>query len=172
MRALFDGFNVTADAFTHLVFFGRHALAIRQERLVFAQVNNDVRAIKPAHGAADNVTHAVLELGENQLLLRPANMLHERLLGILRGNAPEIGGGHFHFDFISQHGIGLDPSGVENGDLVMLGNHSVGDHQLGKSLDIAVFLVNNDAQLARRETTCSQLFAYSKLFREPLSPDG
>ena len=83
-------------------------------------------------------------------LLRAADMLHQGLLGILGGDAAEAYGGDFHFDLLAHLGIGLDAAGVEHGNLVVLGNDLFRDDQLGKGADIAVFLVNDDAQFAGR----------------------
>ena len=77
-------------------------------------------------------------------------MLHERLLGILRGDAAEISRGHFHFDFVAKNGIGLDPPGVEDRDLIMFGEDLFGDDQLGVSADIAGLLVYFTAQFTGR----------------------
>ena len=150
VRALLDGLDVAADALANLVFLGGHALAVRQQRLVFAQVQNHVRTLKPPHRAADDVADAVLEFGENQRLFRLPDFLHERLLGVLRGDAAETGGRDFLFDFVADLRVGLDAARVEDGNLVVLGNDLVGDDQLGERLDVAVFLVNLHAQFARR----------------------
>ena len=54
-----------------------------------------IRSVEAANSAADDIADAVLELREDQLFLSAANVLHERLLGILGGNAPEICGRDF-----------------------------------------------------------------------------
>ena len=38
-------------------------------------------------------------------LLRPPDMLHQRLLGILGGDAAEADRGDFHFEFLAQLGV-------------------------------------------------------------------
>src|SRR6266540_1049021 len=81
--AVLDRLDVTADALAHLVFLGRHSFAVGQQRLVLPEVDIDIRALEAPDGAADDVAHAVLELVEDHRLLRPANLLHERLLGVL-----------------------------------------------------------------------------------------
>ena len=111
---------------------------------------NHVRTVKTPHGAADDVADAVLEFGENQRLLRAADLLHQRLLGVLRGDAAKTGGRDFHFEFLADLGVGLDAAGVEHGNLVVLGNDLLGDDQFGEGPDVAVFLVDVDAQFARR----------------------
>ena len=143
VRALFDRLDVTADAFADLVFLGRHALAVGEQRLEFAEVNRDVRPFETADGAADNVAGSVLELGVNELL-------HERLLGVLRGDAPEVGRSHLHFDFIAKLGVGFEAPGVKERNLVMLGSDLVGDDQLGERSDVAGFWVDGAAQFTGR----------------------
>ena len=87
---------------------------------------------------------------ENQRLLRLPDLHHERLLGVLRGDAAKAGGRDFLFDFVADLGVRLDAARVENGDLVVLGNDLFGNDELGERLDVAVFLVNLHAQFARR----------------------
>ena len=121
VRAAFHGLDITADAFADLVFLGRDAFPVGQQRLVFAQVNGHIRTLKTAHHSAHDVAHPVLEFRENQLFFRAADMLHQRLLGILRSNAPEAGGRDFLFQFVAQLRVGLDAAGVKNRNLVVLG---------------------------------------------------
>ena len=150
MRAVLDRLDVTADAFADLVFLGRHPLAVGQQRLVLAEVDIDIRALEAPDGAADDVADAVLELVENHRLLGPANLLHERLLGVLRGDASEIGRCDFHLDLIAQLRVGFDASGVEDGDLVVLGKHLLRDDQFGQRLDVSTLAVNGYAQFPGR----------------------
>src|SRR2546421_9602665 len=46
VRRLLDRLDVAADAFTDLVFLRRHALAIGEQGLEFAQVNRDIRTVE------------------------------------------------------------------------------------------------------------------------------
>ncbi len=63
-------------------------------------------------------------------------MLHERLFGVLRSDASKIGRSHLDFDFVAELRVGLDPPGVENGNLIVLGCDSLGDDQLGEGADV------------------------------------
>ena len=150
VRALFDRLDVTADAFADLVFLSRHALTVGEQRLEFAQVNRDVRTLETTDGATDDVAGPVLELGVNEFLFRAADVLHERLLGVLRGDAPEVGRSHLDFDFIAQLGVGFEAPGVKERNLVMLGSDLVGDDQLGERSDVAGFGVDGAAQFTGR----------------------
>ena len=111
---LLDRLHIAADALADLVFLGGHALAVGQQGFIFAQVHQHIRTVKAADGAADDVPDAVFELGENQLLFRPADVHHQRLLGILRGDPAESDRGHFHFQFLAHLRVGLDPAGIKN----------------------------------------------------------
>ena len=150
MRALLDGFDVAADALADLVFLGRNALAVGQQGLVLAQIHDHVRAVEAPHRPADDVADAVLEFRENELLLGPADMLHQGLLGILGGNAAEADRGDFHLDFLAQLRLSLDAPGIEHGNLVMLGNDLLRHDQFGKGANVAGLLVDDHAQFAGR----------------------
>jgi hypothetical protein len=78
-----------------------HAFAVGQEGFVAAEVDDDVRAFEAADGATDDIAGAVLELGEDELLFSPAQVLHERLLGVLGGDAAEVGRGDFFLDLVA-----------------------------------------------------------------------
>ncbi len=91
VRAFFHGLDVAADAFADLVFLGRHAFAVRQQRLVFAQIQNHIGTFKTPHRAADDVADAIFEFGENQRFFRLPDFLHQRLFGELRRDPAKIG---------------------------------------------------------------------------------
>ena len=75
-------------------------------------------------------------------------MLHESLLGILGGDAPEAGRGDLHLQFVAQLSIRLDAPGVENSDLIMLGDGLFRNDQTGKGLNVAGLGVDGAAQFA------------------------
>src|SRR5262249_25495369 len=77
VRAVFDCFYITANPFPDLVFFCWHPLTIGEQSFIFAKVHTDIRTLKSPHNTADNITYAVLELGEDQLLLGPPDVLHQ-----------------------------------------------------------------------------------------------
>ena len=108
-----------------------------------------VRTVEPPHRAADDVAHPVLEFGEDELLLGAADVLHEGLLGILGGDAAEAHRGDLHLDLLADLSLGLDPPGIEHGNLVVLGNDLLRHDQLGKGADVAGLLVDHHAQFAR-----------------------
>src|SRR5439155_7365080 len=75
---------------------------------------------------------------------------HEGLLGILGGDAPETSGCDLDLDFLADLRVGLDAAGIENGNLIVLGEHALRNHQPGKGLDVAGLWVNRATQLAGR----------------------
>ena len=146
----FDGFDVAAEALADLVFLGRDPLAVGEQRLVLAQVHQHVRPVKPPHGAADDVSDAVLELSVDERLFGPANLHHQGLFRVLGRDAAEADGGDFHLQLFADLGVGLHPPGIEQRKLVVLGYDLLRNHQLGKRADIAVLLVNRHSQLPGR----------------------
>ncbi len=80
-------------------------------------------------------------------------MLHQRLLGVLRGDSAESYGSNFNFQFLANHGFTFDPAGVKNRDLIVFGNHPIRNDQLCKCLDIAVLLVDHHPKFPSR-TDC------------------
>ena len=74
--------------------------------------------------------------------------MHQRLLGVLRGDAAETLRRDFLFDFIAHFGIGLEPPRVEQGNLVVLRNDFVRDDEFGEGLDVAVFGIHLHAEFA------------------------
>ena len=66
------------------------------------------------------------------------------------GDAPEAGRSDFDFDFLADLRVRLDAAGVENGDLVVLGNDLFRNDQFGEGLDVAGLRVNGDAQFTGR----------------------
>jgi len=54
------------------------------------------------------------------------------------------------FDFVTDLRVGLDAAGIKDGNLVVLGNDLFRNDEFGERLDVAVSLVNFDAQLPRR----------------------
>ncbi len=150
MWPLLDRLDITTNPLANLVFLGGHTFAVRQKRFVFAQIDDHIRAVKPADGAANNIPDAILKLGENQLFLGPAELLHQSLLGILGCNPPEPDRSDFHFDLFANLGVRLNPPSIEYRNLVMRRNDAFGNNQFRKSLDITVFRINRDPQFPGR----------------------
>ena len=150
MRAIFDRLHEAANAFSNLVFLGRHPLAVWQQGFILSQIHRDIGPLETAHRSADDISDPILELRENELLLGSADVLHEGLLGVLRGDPSEVRRSDLHFEFISKLGLGIDPASVKHRDLVMLRKHFFGNHQFGESPDVARLLIDGAPKLASR----------------------
>ena len=99
-----------------------------EQRLVTSQIHRDIRPVKPPHRATHDVPRPILELRVNQLLFRPPDVLHERLFGVLRRDSAEVCRRDFDLNLAAQLRLGVDPPGVENGDLIVFGHHFLRDH--------------------------------------------
>ena len=141
------GFYQAPDAFAPLVFLSGHTLAVGQQGLKFAQVNEDIRAVESPNLAADNVPDAVLELGVNQRLLRPANGLHQRLLGVLRGDPAKVFRGDFNFKFLIQLSVRLVASCRLQTDFALFVRDRLHHDQGGEGADVAILAVDFTPQL-------------------------
>src|SRR6185295_8297569 len=108
----------------------------------------DIRTVESPDGAADDIRDAILELREDQRLLGPADLLHQVLLGELGGNATETGRRHLNFNLLTELRIRLDAASIKDGNLVVLGENLIGDHEFGESADVAGLGFDGDAEFA------------------------
>ena len=137
MRTVLHCLHIATDTLTHLIFLSGNPFAIRQQRLILAQINVNVRPFKPANRPADNLTNTIFELCENQLLLRTADVLHQGLLCILGGNSTEPRRRHLNFQLLPGNGIRFNPTGVEHRNLIVLRENFLRHHELCERFDIA-----------------------------------
>ena len=98
MRAFLYRLDIAADSLAHLIFLRGHALFVRHERLVLAQVQNHIRAIEAPDRAAHDLARAILEFLVDHFLLDLADALHHRLLSGLGSDAAEVFRCYLHFD--------------------------------------------------------------------------
>jgi iron complex transport system ATP-binding protein len=85
---------------------------------------------------ADDVADAVFELSEDQGFFGLANLLHQRLFGVLGRNATKSCGRYFNLNFFANLGVGLDAAGVKNGDLIVLGDDFIRHDEAGECLNV------------------------------------
>ena len=83
-----------------------------------SQVDNHVGALGSLHQAGDHLSDSLAVFCKDALPFRLANFLQNHLLGRLGGNASQDIGGLLYFDLSIDRGIGIDPSGRGEGDLV------------------------------------------------------
>ena len=117
------------------------------KRLVLAQIHGHIRTVKAPHRAADDVADAILELGENQLLSRPGGCAASTPAWRFGRRCGRNRRGDFHLDLLAQLRVRLDPAGVENGNLVVLGEDLFGDHQLGEGPDVPGLRIDDDSAI-------------------------
>ena len=92
IRVRADVLDEHLDALTDLEAFAGRLLAAWQESLDAAEVDDEVRALVTLDDARDERVHLLLELLEDAVALRLADLLEEDLLGVHRGEAAEIFG--------------------------------------------------------------------------------
>ena len=150
VRALLDGLDVAADAFADLVFFGRHALRLGSSASYLPRSTiTSERSNRRTVPLMMSPTRSLNSVKMSAFSARRICCI-SACLAYWEAMRPKSGGRDFDFQFFAHLGIGLDPPGVEDGNLVVLGNDLLGDDQLGEGLDVAVLRVNDDAQFARR----------------------
>ena len=145
-HAVFHGHDVGAQAVADVVILRDDAFLAGHDGVEFAQVHDDIAALEPADGAADDLARAILEFVVHHLLLRRADALEHGLFGGLRGDAPEVARRHLDFHGIAHGRIGLG--------LLRLGEegfaervHDLLDHgEIGQRADLARLRVDVDAQ--------------------------
>ena len=131
-----------------LVFFNRHALAVGQHGFVATKIDDDITALKTAHGAAHDVTGAVFEFLVDERLLGAANVLLEVLAGVLRGNAAEPGGRYFLFNLIADIRFINDLQRVKSRNLILRIVYPIDHQQFGEGTNLAGLWVRLHAELA------------------------
>src|ERR1035441_6545945 len=148
--AVFHRLDKATNPLAYLVFLGWHTLAVGQQGLIFAQIHQHVRPVKAPDRSVDDVAHPVLKFSEDKTLFLAPDMLHQGLLGILGGDTAKANGGHFNLDLFAKLSFRTDAPGIEHGYLIMLGYDLFRHDQFGKGANVAVLLVDNHSQLARR----------------------
>src|SRR5207302_8119455 len=141
--------HISAQSVTDIVIFHHHALALRHDRFEFSEIENYIRAIETAHRSANDFARAVLELFINHFLLDLANALHHRLLGRLRGDAPEIFWRHFYFHNVADFCVRLDSARRRFRNFVLRIRHLVRHDQIREGANLTGLRIDIDAEFAR-----------------------
>ena len=63
--ALLHRFDIATDTFADLILFGWHTFAVRQQRLIFHQIDDYIRTLEPAYSAADDVSQTIFEFSKD-----------------------------------------------------------------------------------------------------------
>ena len=112
----------------HVVDIGAHAVAILEvlardqlvaadDRLAAAEVDDDVAVLDALDRAVDDLADAVLVLVVLAVALGLAHLLHDHLLGRLRGDAAEIHRRQRLGDEVADLGVGVALAGRRQRDL-------------------------------------------------------
>ncbi len=144
----FHGLHVATQLLARLIFLNRHPLAVRQQCLVPAEVNDHITAFEAPDGAAHDVAGAVFEFLEDERLLGAPDVLLEILVGVLRGDAAETGGRHLHFNLVAGLGVFFIFHRVEARNLVLLILHAVHYQQPREGADFAGLGIRLHPQIA------------------------
>ena len=107
----------------HVVDIGAHAVAVAQrlarhdlvaadDRLGAAEIDHDVAEFDPLDDAVDDLADAVLVFLILALALGVAHLLHDDLLGGLRGDAAEFDGRQGFEDEVADLSVGVALAGL------------------------------------------------------------
>ena len=77
-------------------------------------------------------------------------MVHQGLLGGARSDAGKTERRHIYFQFLAEFHLLLDAPRISEGDFLVLVGCRFDNQELGEDLDVAGFLVDHDAQVAKR----------------------
>ena len=109
--------DIGADAVAILEVLARDQLVAADDRLAAAEVDDDVAVFDALHRAVDDLADAVLVLVELAVALGLAHLLHDHLLGRLRGDAAEIHRRQLLGDEVADLGVGVALAGRGQRDL-------------------------------------------------------
>ena len=104
--------DIGADAVAILEVLARDQLVAADDRLAAAEVDDDVAVFDALDGAVDDLADAVLVFVELAVALGLAHLLHDHLLGRLRGDAAEIHRRQRLGDEVAELGVGVALAGV------------------------------------------------------------
>ena len=116
-RLAADVVDVGADAIAVANVLARDHLVAANDALGTAEIDDDVAVLDALDGAVDDLADAILVLAVVALALGLAHLLHDDLLGVLRGDATEIQRRQRLGDEIAYLGVGVAPLCVCQGDL-------------------------------------------------------
>ena len=109
--------DVGADAVAEAHVLARDHLVAADDALGAAEIDDDVAVLDALDGAVGDLADAVLVLVVLALALGLAHLLHDHLLGVLRGDAAEIERRQRLGDQVADLGLGVAPLGVGQRDL-------------------------------------------------------
>ncbi len=139
--------DVGAHALALAEAFARQQLVAPQDRLGAAEIDHDVAELDALDEAVDDLADAVLELVVLALALGVAHLLHDHLLGRLRGDAAEIDRRQRIGQEIADLGLGIEALGLGERDLRRLVLDRIGDLAEAHQADLAGLAVDLGADV-------------------------
>ena len=109
--------DVGADAVAVAHVLARDHLVAADDAFGAAEIDDDVAVLDALHGAVDDLADAILVLAVVALALGLAHLLHDDLLGVLRGDAAEIQRRQRLGDEVADLGVGVAALRVGQRDL-------------------------------------------------------
>ena len=103
--------DVGADAVAILVVFARDQLVAADDRLATAEIDDDIAVFDTLDGAVDDLADAVLVFVILAVAFGLAHLLHDDLLGRLRGDTAEIHRRQLFGDEVAELGVGIALAG-------------------------------------------------------------
>ena len=109
--------DVGAHAVAGAEGFARQRLVATDDAFATTQVDNDVAVFDALHCAVDDLADAVLVFGIHAVALGIAHLLHDHLLGVLRGDAAELDGRQRLGDLVADVGGRIAALRIDEADL-------------------------------------------------------
>ena len=149
-RRVADLGHVHAQALALVVALGRHLLGARHDGLGAIDLDDDRARLDALDDAVDDLALALGELVEDEPALGVAQLLHDHLLGGLRGDAAELGRRHVLVDLVAGLGVGEQRLAF----WAFEGARLLEDDQVGIVLDVVVDVFDDgqpvvDVRIAR-----------------------
>ena len=105
-RGIADLGHVHPQALALVVALGRHLLGARHDGFGAVDLDDDRARLDALNHTVDDPALALGELVEDQATFSIAQLLHNHLLGGLRGDAPELGRRDVFVDLVARLGVG------------------------------------------------------------------
>ena len=148
----------TPHFLAHVVDIGAHALPLTeglarqelvaaQDRLGATQIDDHVAELDALHQAVHDLADAVLVLRVLALTLGVAHLLHDHLLGGLRGDAAEIDRRQRIRDEVADLGLRIEPARLDERNLRRLVLHGILHLAEAHQADLAVLAIDLGADV-------------------------
>ena len=109
--------DIGADTVARTEGFARQRFIAADDAFATAEVDDDVAIFDALHRTMNDLADAVLVFGIHPVALGIAHLLHDHLLGILRGDAPELDGRQGLGDLVADVGGRIAALRIDEADL-------------------------------------------------------